>query len=164
MRITYCERWLHATHRPFRILSDQAAKRRYDRRLSLTAVIGDPAMPASVLEIAPPLVTVGFLDHSLREVLAYTFEEVEPGRLFLKTALWRDFEAQSDEPAHGVLTRFTQDGSIEVEKHDLRAGTVAKSTSEGHSTAANWEAVPAFGSYSSICRKERDVPVSTPVQ
>lgn len=153
MEVHYFEGW----HRHYREavgpLGEEQARARYEIGKEYAAVIGDPAQPSCFLEIRADVVGVSFLDELKREYLVHTFEEVEPGRLFLKEAIYREFGDDS-EVSRGATYRFSPDGtaSIESASRPFNRSTLKETKTD---VSSNWEGKPDFGNYGSLIRKER---------
>lgn len=108
-----------------------------------------------VVDIAGDWVSVLFFDADSRLYMKYDFKKVEPGRLFLSSALHIEFEDDSNRPHMAVTFAFKLDGSIVIERRNMITGVVEEKDSYGD-PAANWEAYPEFGDYRSVCRINRE--------
>lgn len=84
----------------------------------------------------------------------YTFEEREPGRLFLSEAVYREFDQSSGSVARGTVYRFSPRGHASVERTERPFNRAAISEREVD-VSKNWEPRPAFGDWASITRQER---------
>ena len=150
-----CEKWFFAGKRPLKPLDEAKARRRHVDRKPYTAVIGDNEPPSHVVSLAPPWVSVSFLDSSGREYLAYGFNEKQPRRLFLKSVSYREFEDEGDNPATFIMFNFDESGHVVIERRNMRTGEVSEKERDGEDVSANWEDYPEFGAYDSLLRRER---------
>lgn len=153
-------------------LSVEKARRRHERRQAYEAVIGEPGHPQYVVCLSPNAasvhtdsvrrcnegkgdwVTVYFIDDQLRWYLQYDFKEIQPEKLFLTLATFREFVGTTNELRSTKIFSFRQDGHILIDHRDL----VTKSTEEreaSHSAQENWEEYPRFGDYIRLCREQR---------
>jgi len=156
MRIDYCEKWFSAGKRPIKPLSEAEARRRHGARTPYTALIGGQEAPSHVISIAADWVSVGFLDRALREYLSYSFQEMRPGKLFLVSAGYRDFEEGGAEPVTFAMFSFKESGELVVERRDLRSSDVQE-VEHNVDVSSNWEEYPEFGEYGAVKRAEREI-------
>lgn len=147
------------------ILEPHAAKRRHDRRKLYTVLIGPIEHPSCFLEVNLELNYIGvqFLDRFLREFSCYQFTEIEPGRMFLKTATeWRfDRDAPRTYGKDGaqvileITTKLKPEGWVDIWRHDIVKDFMERA--EGpQDVSACWEPTPQFGDWASIARYDRD--------
>jgi hypothetical protein len=154
MKITYGYKWFRPKRRLTETWDESRARKSHEKRQLYVAVVGEASSPTCFVEINNKYVGVGFLDALVREYLCYTFDEVEPGRLFLSEATHREFDGDSDKVSRGETYIFKQDGSVRVEKENFleNSHSVAESKMD---VTGNWDAYPSFGRYESIIRKSR---------
>lgn len=154
MKLTYGYRWFRAKKRLTEAWDAARAADCHEHRQGYVAVLERDEPPSCFVEVNDGYVGVGFLDGSKREYLSYTFDEVEPGRLFLKAATHREFQGESDRVASGTTYNFALDGTVTIEGEDFT--TQARSARQIQAdVAGNWEPYPAFGQYDSITREDR---------
>jgi len=91
--------------------------------------------------------------------LQYDFSERGCERIFLKCAIFREFEPGSDDIVSAKSFVFEEDGQIHIEDRDLRSETTLEKDTWA-SPDVNWEYYPSFGEYDGICRAERVLPSS----
>lgn len=156
MEIHYAKSWFRAD----KVVTDpwavKKAKVAYDRRKLHTVIAGPMEKPRAFIEFNMGYVGVGFLDQLLREYLSYSFEEVQPRRLFLTMATYREFCGESDQVKKGTTYFFKQNGDVVVVDEEFPNG--AKKRHETKSDVSdNWEDYPAFGNYESLLRIERRI-------
>jgi hypothetical protein len=154
MKITYGYKWFRPKKRLTEVWDEARARKAHEDRQLYVAVVGEITSPTCFVEINNNYIGVGFLDRLLREYLSYTFDEVEPGRLFLKAATHREFDGDCDKVSRGETYMFGQDGSVRVRKEDYLESnhSVAESKLD---VGGNWEPYPTFGQYESIIRENR---------
>jgi hypothetical protein len=94
------------------------------------------------------------LDRELMNYLNYSFSELEPGLLFLKGAIYREYQNKTDKVVKAKISKFSPDGQLELEENKL---TENKYTNKKISVdvTINWDKIPEFSQYDSICRLER---------
>jgi hypothetical protein len=154
MNVTYGKSWFRAKKRLTEPWEESHARLHHDQRRLYVAVVVEDSSPTRFIEFSNTYVGVGFLDRFLREYLSYAFREIEPGRLFLGMATYRQFDGPSDKVARGETYFFQQDGSLKVERQDFLANEL--DVGQSHvDVSSNWEAYPAFGEYESITREQR---------
>jgi hypothetical protein len=154
MTLTYCKGWFRHQKRVVTVLDESAARKAHEQRRPYTVVLGDVTTPECFIDINNDYVGVGFLDDLLREYLSYTFDESQPGRLFLSMATQRDFDGESDKVTSGTTYHFKENGAVTIETEDF----VEPFLSEGHLQAdvsGNWDDYPKFGQYSAVARVDR---------
>lgn len=156
MKTTYGYKWSRVKKRLTETWDESQARKAHEKRKLYAGVIEQGAGPMCFVEINNNYVGVGFLDASLREYLSYTFDEVEPGKMFLNEATHREFEDGSDKVKSGTTYMFKQDGNVTIVSEDFL--TNVRSDKETHAdVSGNWEPYPEFGQYQSIVRENRVV-------
>lgn len=108
-----------------------------------------------VVDIAGDWVSVLFFDEQDRNFLRYDFKRVEPERLFLSLAVHLAYTDEEHRPGTSLTFAFKPDGAIVIERRNMASGEVEEKDSQGD-LRSNWEAYPAFGQYSSVCRVNRE--------
>jgi hypothetical protein len=154
MDIIYCKYWFQK--RPIQIWDEQKALKVHQRGKPYTVLIGNESHPQCFLQVNLEFnfVGVNFLDNNLRNYLVYLFGEVEPGKLFLKEVISREYKDATDEVVNAKTLRFQVDGTTTVQESDLIQQS--QFTKDIHSEVSQlWEPVPEFGHYLSIARLER---------
>lgn len=154
--VTYWERWHRHAREPVVPLDSAQARRLDQEGNAYTVVLGEPQHPSCFIEVNRDCYGVSFLDDRKREHLMYTFEEVEPNKLFLKEAIYRDFDDSTDAILRGTVYRFSTNGHVSIERSEppFHRATVTESQVE---VSRNWEPKPVFGQYAGLVRKERNV-------
>lgn len=154
MNVTYCKSWFRALKEPTELWPSEKAEKAHASRQPYGVLIGDPKAPTRFLEINNDFVGVGFLDERLRENLTYQFQEVEPGKLFLSMATYREFQGDSDTVASGTTYYFSPDGSMKIERESFSPHKLETSESKAD-VSGNYEDYPDFGQYDRLIRSER---------
>lgn len=153
--IYYCKGWFRAKKCSLEPFTDTTAKSLHESGELYCALIGDPAAPVCFLEITKEFVGVGFLDKHLRENLSYSFQEREPGRVFLSMATWREFDGESNAVAKGTTYVFQPNGDIVIQEESFQPQHSLAQSSRVMDVSANWDSFPRFGEYSPLIRVER---------
>lgn len=153
-------------------LAEEKARRRHERREAYEAVIGEPDHPRFVVCLSPNAasvhsdsvsrckegkgdwVTVYFIDDQLRWYLKYDFKEIEPGKLFLTLAIFREFVGATNDVLTAKTFAFKEDGHILIEDRNVSTNSVEE-REVTFSADANWEKYPDFGRYDHLCRDQR---------
>jgi hypothetical protein len=152
--ITYGYKWFRAKKRLTETWDEDRAKKCHENRQLYVALLGQGSSPTHFVEVNNNYIGVGFLDSSLREYLSYTFDEVQPGRVFLNEATHREFENGSDKVKKGTTYIFKQDGSVTIISEDFP--TNIRSVKETQADiSGNWDSYPQFGEYQSLVRENR---------
>ena len=154
MKVHYCKSWFRARKRATDMWDEAEARAAHVKRQLYTALVGSPTAPECFVEIRDDYMGVEFLDHLLREYVAYQFEEKEPGKLYLSMATERKFDGDTDKVIWGITYYFDEDGHVAIEEEDFVADTLTKAETY-LDVSANWEPYPEFGEYESITRKDR---------
>jgi hypothetical protein len=148
---------------PHQEITEAEARARHERVELYTAVLGDPARPYCFLEFsAYRSVCVEFLDGALRSVLEHSFQEKQPGKLFLSMAVVRRYDGDSLDVSSGDVYYFEVDGRLFIERYigtvpygSRLVGTDESTTDVTH----NWEPFPEFGQYDGLAKRDRGISV-----
>ncbi|MCA9094078.1 MAG: hypothetical protein KDA68_11355 [Planctomycetaceae bacterium] len=153
--LTYGNRWFRGKKRIIEQWEESHACEVHSSRGTYVVVVGQNERSFCFIEISKEAVTVGFLDDLIREYLTYSFRELSPGKLFLKSARHRNFEGESDKLKTAKIFYFETDGRVHIEEYDDKTQTVESSDAESVDPAGYWEDYPEFGKYDSLIRIER---------
>ncbi|MDN0193849.1 hypothetical protein [Streptomyces sp. S.PNR 29] len=158
---TYCEQWNNLTETPVNTLTPEQAQARHVSGQLYTAVAFPQKNSAPALRVEMRLETgyssVIFMDEYGRDSLDYTFTLIN-GSLFLETATSYDYGDSQERGGYADAERmesyeFTTDGII---RRTVEAdGEETRESRRGIDVASNWEAVPNFGTYDSLIRRDR---------
>ncbi|MEX3957555.1 hypothetical protein [Trinickia sp. EG282A] len=152
--IYYCKSWFRAKKRPTEIWTEEQARAAHAAKKFYTVVVGSPQSPSCFLEVNDKFIGVGFLDEQLRESLYYAFKEVEPRRLFLSMATYREFDGDSDIVETGTTYIFDRDGTVKTTRQCLNPHSV-EATEAAADVDGNYESWPEFGEYEDLIKVER---------
>jgi hypothetical protein len=153
-KVAYYEGWFRHAKKAVGPLRTDEAQRLDSTGEPYAVVIGDQDQPECFIEVSRGTYGVSFLDPLKREHLMYTFEDAGDGRVFLKEAVYREFDGESDTVAKATIYRFSRDGHVQVEKGEkpFRKAAVSDGAAD---VSRNWEPKPVFGEYRQIIRRER---------
>jgi hypothetical protein len=154
LAISYCKTWFRAKKRPTEIWTEEQAKAAHLSRTLYTALIGSVEKPFCFLEINDKFVGVGFLDDRAREYLYYAFKEMEPGRLFLSMATYREFDGETDTVVLGTSYIFNPIGTVKTQKQHFKPHSVEMAESS-IDVSGNYSSWPEFGEYDELIRVDR---------
>ena len=150
--LSYCKGWFRAKKLPLASYTTEQARARHESGEIYYALIGSSEAPLAFMEIVKGMVGVSFLDERLRENLIYSFQEREPGRLFLTRATWREFIGSSDEVANGTTYMFEPRGGVIIHSETF-VPSQSRAYFESHANlGGNWNKTPSFGQYSGLLR------------
>lgn len=151
----FCRKWFRAKKTATEVWSEEKAHAAHDAGEPFTVLVDSLERPFCFLEVTDRAVGVGFLDGFLRESLSYSFQEVEPGKLFLTMATYRDFEGDTDKVVSGTTYIFDRDGIVTIRREVFDPHKLETSTSNAD-VAANYSPTPEFGQYEDLIRVERN--------
>ena len=154
MDISYCEKWWISEKKPIRPMDGKSACLRHDKRQPYTAIISENEKPKFIINCTGKWVSVSFLDNIFRKYLQYDFKEVRENKLFLNTAMYWEYEGDTDKETSNMIYRFQEDGHTLMEKRDLLA-LVVEERQVVDRVDGNWEDYPQFGQYIYLCKEER---------
>ncbi|WP_035061393.1 hypothetical protein [Andreprevotia chitinilytica] len=152
--VFFCKSWFRAKKRPTEVWTEAQAKAAHGRKQYYTALLDSTERPYCFLEVTEKAVGVSFLDDHLRESLSYAFQEVEPDRLFLTMATYREFEKKSDRVVSGTSYIFGRNGEVQIRREHFNPHSVevANTTAD---VVHNYTDFPKFGEYDDLIRVER---------
>jgi hypothetical protein len=154
MNLAYCEKWWLRRKKGVNMLDPESAHQRHEIGQRYTALLGGASHPRFVVEMAAESVSVIFLDSTLRQYLRYDFQSRDGGRVFLKNAIFWDFEDDGESIASRKIFSFEESGQILMD--DWTASTGESRELKAFADASvNWDAYPAFGDYLALCKEER---------
>jgi hypothetical protein len=153
--LSYCKGWFRDKKESLASYTTEQARARHESGELYCALVGSAEAPRAFLEVVKGLIGVSFLDGKLRERLSYSFQEVEPGRIFLTRATWREYVGSSDQVANGTTHLFKFVGELVIYR-EVFVPSYSSTYSESRAdVSANWEVTPPFGQYSDLLRVER---------
>ena len=156
-KIYFCKSWFRAKKRPTELWSEEQARAAHNEGRPYTVLVDSVEQPYCFLEVSAKAVSVGFLDRLLRESLTYGFQQVEPGKLFLTMATYREFVGDTDTIAKGTTYIFNRDGAVSIRRESFVPGHGLETSASTADMVANYSAAPSFGEYGDFIRAERAV-------
>ena len=153
--IHYCKSWFSAKKRPTVLWDEEQARAAHDNRTVYTALVGGLERPTRVVVVSDHFVAVDFLDEHLREVLCYQFSEYEPGKIFLKTAIYREFDGDTDRVLTGSSYRFDQEGYVKIWRESFDPHLLEETDRSSMDVSGNFDRYPDFGDYDHVTAFER---------
>lgn len=154
MNIAYCDKWSNVKKKPWKMIDENMAKLLHAKRQPYAAVLSENEQPRFVIDIANNSVSVNFFDNLIRKYLQYDFQEIEKGKLFLKTAIYWEYEDDTDSKISGMIFGYQENGNIVMEIRNLKTGE-SEERETHDSVERNWEDYPTFGQYLYLCKEER---------
>ncbi len=127
----FCKHWSRSDKSPYEVWTPEQARKAHEDRSPYTAVIPGDVYPKCFIDIANGFFIVYFLDKLAREHLVYQFKEVEPGKLFLNSAIHRDYIDDTLEILEASIYHFRQDGLINISKNYFSTNNVETSNTKG---------------------------------
>jgi len=161
--VSYCVQWFRANKCATDILTDDEARNRHARGELYTALIGGLSRPTCFLEFsAYRSVAVEFLDTALRTFCHYSFQEKEPGRLFLTRIRLPWYPDDTGRADRATCCYVKPDGHVAIEHYrawaDNRPGSYIVGGEERVVDVTNhWEPFPEFGHYDGLGRRDRGI-------
>ena len=153
-KIYFCKSWFRAKKKPTEIWSEDQARIAHLHQKNYTVLVESLEMPFCFIDISKGVVGVGFLDERLREKLTYAFQEFEPGKLFLITATYREFDGEADRVVGGTSYLFEQEGSVEIRREFFDPHMIETKVAKVD-VSGNYSLMPEFACYSDLIRVER---------
>ena len=154
MKVYYCDEWSDIKKKPWNILDEHTAYTHHQKREPYTAVLTKDDKPKYVINVTKEWVSVGFYDDLIRKYLNYDFEVISDSKIFLRTAMYWEYDDETDTEVSNLILGFREDGYIAMEKRDLKDGSVEeRETSD--TLEKNWDVFPEFGQYLHLCKEER---------
>ena len=154
MKVYYCDEWSDIKKKPWNILDDRTAYTRHQKHEPYTAVLTADDNTKYIVNVTNEWVSVSFYDDFTRKYLNYDFEVISDGKIFLRTAMYWEYDDETDKEVSSLILSFREDGYIAMKKKDFKTGTVEeRETSDTLGT--NWDVFPGFGQYFHLCREER---------
>ena len=153
MKIYYCDEWSDIKKQPWNLLDDRTAYKNHQQHEPYTAVLEYDEKPKYIVNVTNEWVSVGFYDDLTRKYLNYDFEVMNEGKIFLRTAMYWEYD-ETDSEVSSLILGFREDGYIAMEKRDLKTGSVEeRETSD--TLERNWDVFPEFGQYDHLCKEDR---------
>jgi hypothetical protein len=153
--VRYCERWNNRQKKPIFAMSEDEARGRHERGELYTVVLGDHETPTLVeVFLREGYVGVRWLEPHGKDAMRYGFRRIGD-RLFLSEVAINTVSAEG-RVTEAESTLIAPDGTVEASRFD-NVNRMVKSLAPttGNDVTAMSEAIPHFGDYVSITRRER---------
>ncbi|MBG9795713.1 hypothetical protein ABD76_25925 [Paenibacillus dendritiformis] len=154
MKIYYCDEWSDIKKKPWNIFDEHTACLHHQKKQPYTAILAEDEKPEYIVNVTKEWVSVGFYDELTRKYLNYDFEVMRDGKLFLRTAMYWEYDEETDKELSSLIIGFREDGYIAMEKRDFKTGSVEEREAKD-TLDKNWDVFPEFGQYLHLCREER---------
>lgn len=154
MEILYCDKWSNIKKKPWKIISEGTANLCHTKHQPYTAILSEGSKPKFIVDVSDKSVSVNFLDNLIRKHLQYDFEVTKGDKLFLKTAIYWEYEGDTDSETSCMIFGFQENGYTAMEKRNLKTGEVEERETYGR-VEGNLEDYPQFGQYTYLCKEER---------
>lgn len=138
-------------------LLEQASREAHDGRRVYFATVYDGQRPHCFLECNQGYFYVGFLDEELRVCLDYVFDELSPGRLFLKEVSFFEFDPGTGQVIKRTDHKFGMDGSLKIITYGNHGQDIltAQAPLPQAITDRLWTDYPGFGEYGELIKADR---------
>lgn len=154
MQIHYCDEWSDIKKKPWNLFDEHTAYLHHQQKRPYTAIVTENEKLEYVVYVTKEWVCVGFYDELTRKYLSYDFEIKSGDKLFLKAAMYREYDGKANKEINSMIIAFHEDGNMVMEKRDYLTGSVEEREAKG-SLKENWDVFPEFGQYLHLCREER---------
>lgn len=163
LQVTYCELWSGKVRSPTGVLTEAGARDRDAGGEQYCVVLGDPAAPQAILEIAweNSALSVSFVDEEGRTHTQYLFRTMDNGKLFMHDATtwtYPEGACRKSQASYIETAQFRPDGYASRAIDDSSAGRTEKTEYTDVPVETNWEPVPEFGHWESVARYDRGAP------
>jgi hypothetical protein len=156
MDFEYFAGWHRYNREPLERLSVEEARKRHASGLAYCVAVKSEASYGTFIEVNSGYYSVNFLKESGQVFLTYGFEEAGNGKLFLKQAIYSEFDGGESEPSGITTYYFSQSGSVVIER--TTKPFVRAEVRETHRDLSNnWESQPEFGRYERLLCIERGI-------
>jgi len=181
--VSYCVSWFWVKRKTNNPISEAEARRRHEKRMEYTVVVGGFDRPERILLLARGMVAVYHPDVLIREELEYGFSERKPGRLFLAMAIrrvycpateemvarmeagrkqpdqpWAQFLAGVDTVTEGSSLIFEPDGSVLKKYEHFLYPYEYRDARFSWNTDGLWAPYPEFGEYDHLLALHLPLP------
>lgn len=154
MKVYYCDEWSDIKKKPWNILDERTAYTCHLKHEPYTAVLTEDEKPEYIVNVTNEWVSVSFYDDFTRKYLNYDFEVMNEGKIFLRTAIYWEYDDETDKEVSSLILGFREDGYIAMEKRDFTTGSVEE-REISDTLERNWDVFPDFGQYIHLCKEER---------
>lgn len=154
MEICYCDKWSNIKKKPWNIMDENVASINHKNRQPYTAVLSDGGQPRYIVNVTDKWVSISFLDDFLRKYLHYDFIVKEDKKIFLRTIMYWEYEADTDTELKSMIFGYQENGHIAMEQRDSKTGEIEERETEDN-VSRNWDVYPEFGEYIYLCKEER---------
>ncbi|AAT60140.1 hypothetical protein VSK70_04460 [Bacillus sp. WOD8 KX774193] len=154
MKIYYCDEWSDIRKKPWNMIDECKAYLCHQNNEPYTAVLTEGERIKYVINVTKDWISVGFYDELVRKYLNYDFEVINDNRIFLRTAMYWEYNDTNEKEKTSMIFNFQENGYTVMEKVDVNRGLVEER--ENHDDLENkWDVFPDFGHYIHLCREER---------
>ncbi|MBJ8007443.1 MULTISPECIES: hypothetical protein [Bacillus cereus group] len=154
MKIYYCDEWSDTKKKPWNIIDECKAYLCHQNHEPYTAMLTEGEKVKYVINVTKDWVSVGFYDGLVRKYLNYDFEVINDNRIFLRTAMYWEYDDATEKENTRLILNFRENGYTVMEKMDVNTGLVEER--EVHDNLENnWDVFPEFAQYFQLCREER---------
>ncbi len=154
MQYFYSKGWFRAKKKSVAMYAEEEAKQRHDNKDLYCVLVDDVIEPYAFIEINNDFYGVCFLDNKLRENLIYQFVLQANGKLFLQTAVYREYKGDTDKIVSATSYTFKPSGETKITKVNLVNNKKTESDITSN-VESNWESLPNFGEYDNLLKVER---------
>jgi hypothetical protein len=154
-KVFFCKSWFRAKKKPTETWTIDQARYAHENGEPYVVLIDSQERPYCFLEVTKKYIGVFFLDQCLRENLSYEFQGIEDGQLFLREAIYREFDSDTDRVVSGSSYRFERDGKVNVRSETYFPEHFLETFCADVNVSKNFAQIPLFGEYEDLIVAER---------
>ncbi len=152
--IFYCREWNDILNSPMKPFTVAKAKERHNKGEPYCVVIEIITGERIIVDCTADSYYVLFFDAENRRSLSYHFEKVNEEKVFLSKAWFPQYFGQSNKIEKGEVYHFKKNGEVNIVKSEPKGKNRYESNSI-QNVERNYAAIPQFGNYESIIKRER---------
>lgn len=156
MTFTYGVGWSISYRSMNRPMSAADAEQVFRARGQMAIAAYENEVPLGFIELMGQVVNVTIFDQQQRPRFVVQMKELEPGRLFMRTARHRWYRPDTTEYTEVALMEertLRPDGHVEIRRIDVDREQTWVSRTDGNDVGPAWIDYPAFGAFEPIFRQ-----------
>lgn len=138
-------------------LLEIASREAHESKIVYFATFYEDDIPFCYIESNRGYFYVGFLDSKLRNYLDYHYEERQPGKLFLKSTSFFEFDEVTNKSIKRTDYKFRTDGTYEIIVYEGNESEILTPQTPLNKDVVDqlWIDYPNFGEYDELIKLER---------